>query len=229
VKRYLWLLLALCPTIAADAQMITRTGGRGSAAVAVPTMASTGLSSFADPQETATLADTAAGLRLTDVGQGGVNKMRTVCKAAPAIPYTVAGKISMSVGFASNTDQWAGLTWRNTGPSGTTNEILAGLIMQGATNELAANTMVNYTTWTGASLTTVSPWYSTDIWFQLKDDGTTVTESYGSDGVAFHQMFSLTKSDSFLGATGYNLICFYINPKGFDTSATLESYKETSP
>jgi hypothetical protein len=203
---------------------------------APPTLFATGFT-FADPPGTATLADSPTGIVLKDVGLGGVNVSRSVCKAAPTPPYTVTAKIAMTQSFDGlNNDQWAGVTWRNTGPSNGAPLIMAGLVMWGSQVGVnlpgfTANNFTNANTFAGTSSTggNIMPWYDTEFWCQLRDDGTNVTWSYGRDGASFYPLFSGPKSAGFLGATGYNQICFFINPKGNGTTAVLESYKETSP
>lgn len=197
----------------------------------VPTMASTGFSAFTDSQGTATLADTSAGVTLNDTFQGA-NVMRTVCKAAPATPYTVTGKLAIGtnlVGLAA--DVWAGLTWRNTGAADTTKALLSGLFIEGGPQiGMAVNDMTNATTYAGTSEAAVTPSPGVpEIWFALRDDGTAITYSWSADGVRLHPLLTENKSGSFLGASGYNKICLYVNAKAAETSITLERYSESSP
>jgi hypothetical protein len=230
-RRYLGLLLALClPTLGAHAQAIVggKSGGGGTPA---PTMASTGLTTWADSQGTATATNTNDGILLSDSSQSGANTLRGLCKNAPATPYTITARVDMIQPAAAASDQWVGMTWRNTGAAGSAKLWLAGVVESGNGGlfEFAINDMTNSTTFAGSTEATLALAYGTAVWYQLKDDGTTATYSVGSDGTTWHQVLADTKSGSFLGASGYNMICLQLNAKGSAASALLRSYSETSP
>lgn len=68
------------------------------------------------------------------------------------------------------------------------------------------------------------------MWLKLKNDGTNMYEYYSYDGVTWVQAFTAALSGFFLGATGYNQVCFMeIVDSGSVDGLMLMSYKQTSP
>jgi hypothetical protein len=221
-------------------QLPTGSGGGG---VAVATKAGTGFSSFTDPQGSCTLADSNAGIVLNCPGEGGSNVNRTVCKNAPATPYSAIGKIAFIpnvIPSGGSIDNWGGIGWRNSGASGMAPLISSGLVYWGGDGNtpqtqpgIFANNYTNYNTFAGsASMANGINLFNLETWFRLKDDGAG-NVSFGfsalGDGVNFNSGFATTKTAGFLGATGYNLICILMNAKNIAMTLVLEQYKETSP
>lgn len=182
---------------------------------AAPTSAGTGFTTWRN-QGTASVADTLAGLTISDVSSGFNIRART--KAVPATPYTYTALVAIS-GYVNN--NYCGLCWTD----GTKFHTF-GLDESGGSWILfvcKANTASSFNANDTTSGTGAPPF----IWLQMTDDGTNVIFKYSTDGVNFMTLQSTAKAAAFLGTSGYTNVGFFINPQGGDMKGTLMSLAQT--
>jgi hypothetical protein len=211
-----------CGSVAIAVLWFTMAGAR---ADGVPTRASTGFSTFATQRGTATLADTAIGIQLADVDQGA-DTIRAVCKNAPATPYTLTGKFTLTAAYGpGGPDSWGGFAWRDK----RTGHIQGYGIVNEEINFVPSLFSIDFrdyvtTNWTGEGYVDT---YSPTMWIRIADDGLTVTESYSMDGGGFNHLWSAPKTAAYLGSGGYNQVCIFVSAHGSDAKLTLHRYSHT--
>lgn len=212
-------------SFSANAQTLSGTSGGGGLfkqnLSAAPSSTSTGLTTWLNQGANATFTNNKNGLTITDNNNGASNSaLRCLTKAVPATPYTINALIALD-GISSGATM-AGIGWYDGSAALHTIEIEG----QGNPFLISVRRWTNATT---ASTSDASVVAGVAIaWFQLKDDGTTVTFSYSASGDPI-TIYSVAKSSGFLGATGYKNICFFVNAQNSSgtpatTAATLLSY-----
>jgi hypothetical protein len=192
-------------------------------------MAGTGFAAFTTTQGTATISDSPIGIVLADTDQG-TDTIRAACKTAPATPYTLKGKFSLTAlygGTVDSADSWGGFAWR----SASNGHLQAYGILNEAINLVPALFSIDFsdpTTYGGSSEANFDTWQTT-IWISLSDDGTNASLGYSMDGINFNQLYSVAKSSGFLSATGYSQVCIFVSAHGSAAKLSLQSYSQTSP
>jgi hypothetical protein len=201
-------------------------GGSGSAGglfvnvmSAIPTQASTGLSTWVN-QGTATVTDDAdLGLVIHAATNGSANSLRLLKKTAPSTPYTATALVALTGGTAGTSSAYFGLT------DGTKVQAFA---LEYASDQLVrvynfnSATSFNGTAFLGSTTGRVTH----REWLRIKDDGTTVYFQRSADGKNFITIYSVAKSSGFLGSSGYSNIVFGCDPFASETYVTLMSYEE---
>jgi hypothetical protein len=201
---------------------IGATGGGGATGLynqvmsATPTSAGTGLTSWLN-QGTATVADTAVGIAISDTNG---NQLRVRYKAAPTPPYTITALVG---------DTTPGV-----------NTPVMGIGWYDGTSKLHVVDMVYNNGW-GVEVTkwnSVSSWNSYDfsptpiitnpLWLQIRDDGTSIYFRYSVDGANFYTLYNSAKSGAWLGSSGYNNIMFFISTNANNVIGTLMSWTQGS-
>lgn len=190
------------------------TGLFGASLSGVPTAAGTGLAAWLN-QGSAAVADSAAGICITDTSGGGAQRLRGRIKAAPATPYTVKALVSFS---GQGNSDYCGIGWYD----GTNKLHVIGphyfngwLILVGKLNSPTSYNSNDQATGSGQGPM---------VWLKLGDDGTTVTFSYSYDGENFVTLASVAKATGFLGAAGYSNLVFFGNAQNSAMQATLLSW-----
>jgi hypothetical protein len=232
-KRYPLALVLLCsiPGVRPDdgdafAQQITTLGSQPRGGASVPTMAGTGFLSFTTTQGTATIGNSSIGVTLADSDQGH-DQIRAVCKNAPATPYTLTGKFSLTAAYGQGADSWGGFAWRDNA-----NGHMIGYGVLNRTDQNVPSVFsidfldpVNNNASGEGAVTT----FQTTMWLQIRDDGTSAIETYSMDGVNYNQLSSVAKSSGFLGSNGYNQVCIFVSAHGSAAKLGLQGYTQTSP
>jgi hypothetical protein len=193
---------------------------------APPTMNSTGYSKFATTQATAALTDSPGGVVLSDIGQGGKDVVRAVCKDAPPTPYTITARMALTITDIASHYDWGGLMWRDANSE----KMIGWGITTGISGVpgLVSTDFTNMTTWAGSKEASLNL-YTLTLWLQLQDTGTTVNETYSMSNGGYYKVVTKSKSNGYLGLNGYNQICIALNAHSGATSLIVESYAETSP
>ena len=187
--------------------MLFRSSGTGlysQVMSATPTQASTGLTTWLN-QGTATVADTAIGLTMSDTAIPTAYH-GLVTASVPATPYKLRALLATSSN--SNDYKNIGLGWRNSA-SGFIEYIFLSI---GANS--SANFVVQQSTAINAYYANIQFSYYSDyptlpIWYEIADDGTNVSYSISMDGTNFTTIWKAAKAGSFLGATGYNQFLWF--------------------
>jgi hypothetical protein len=193
--------------------------------IAPATIVSIGYSKFATTQATAALTDSPGGVVLSDVGQGGKDVIRAVCKDAPSTPYTITAQVALTVTDVSSHYDWGGLMWRDANSG----KMIGWGITTGVAGVpgLVSTEFTNATTWDSKDAS--FNLYTLNLWLQLQDTGTTANEKYSISNGGYYQVVSKPKANGFLGSNGYNQICIAVNAHSDITSLVVERYSETSP
>lgn len=186
---------------------------------AVPTQASTGLTSWANQPASFTVADNAVGVTVTGPAQGAHNP-GIIKVAAPATPYSISALIAHT-GLHTNFNV-AVFGWWNGLAGGSAKETM---FHHGYADGMQ---LLDYTGLNAATLAATGPGVQTGIpdilWYKLRDDGTNVTFSFSQDGVSWIAWYTVAKASGFLGATGYSNIVFGVNSFSLQAWATLMSW-----
>jgi predicted alpha/beta hydrolase len=223
----------------------------GSGSTAVPTLASTGFPSTfttapGSPSHTATIANTAAGITLTQTDFSADN-INTACKATPTAPYTISGKFITDQAFglfaassASNTfDSGGGFAYRDSG-TGKIVTFFSGLAAGTAESSGSSPAwswkppsfyVIDWSDATTAAAGEANAIVLSPILYeQLKDDNAGhIQVNFSFDGAAYIPLLTITKASGYLGATGYNQVCLFVSAHGSNTAISLAAYSQTSP
>lgn len=162
---------------------------------------------------------------------GSSQPARHLCKTAPSTPYSAIFLFGW-VDQPYSAFDWGGAEWRNT-TSGNTE--LQAIWLEGygpnGNAPLVVSWETNGTGWSanvGPAAGVFPP--TNTIWMKLKNDGTKMYEYYSLDGATWILAYSQNLSGSYLGATGYNQLCFMtVEDENTAEGITLMSYYETSP
>lgn len=192
------------------------TGGLYGAQLQIPTIASSGFSTWVN-QGSATVADTNAGILLSQPSLGGSHSWALRTKAAPTPPYKVRALVALNVAGVNN--HRAAIGWYD----GTNKLLTLGPVYGNAWlwrgSEWSTPTSFNadvFTAGTSAPL----------VWLGLDDNGTTAKLEISYDGENFTTVYSTTKAGSYLGSSGYSNILFGVDANNGAMPATLMSYRE---
>lgn len=183
---------------------------------ATPTTASTGLSTWVN-QDAAVVSDGTTGLNILAGNTTGTINAR--CKTAPATPYTISAMVALNA--VESTNAGVGIGFYDG-----TNKTEIAQFLYSAGYKLAIDKWNTPTSFNAqyAGFPKLVPGLPVTI--QVGDDGTTVTYKISYDGGAnFTTLLSVTKTGSFLGATGYANVCFMlIGAVANTTNGTLLSW-----
>lgn len=215
-----------------DNSTITASGGVISAtAIAsgifpgtVPTVSNTGLSTNINFGAGTSATDTASGVFLNDTSASG--GVRGIVKAYPTPSFTYTVGLTLC------------------GPTQSNNDRVSLLIMDTTTGKLMQfnmhwNTSVwqyNVLAWNTPSSFNSAPQANTGwppgtpnyVFLRLKDDGTNIKFFAGLDANYFIQLYSVAKSSSFLGSSGFNYIGVGFNATS-QIGTTILQATQTSP
>lgn len=191
---------------------------------AVPTKAITGFTTWLN-QGSMVEIDVATGMNLSTPGEGSVQVVRGLTKAAPSTPYTSTFLVSLPPSGSGSGSMMFG--WYD---GSNKLDVVAITDQNSGLWEFAEYKWTNPTTFDAS----VAPsgiyvfWNSAFIWVRLADNGTTVSVSVSSDGVNFFQVMTQAKSSGWNGASGYNNLyvgfCAYNEPM----ASVIQSYAEAA-
>lgn len=191
---------------------------------AVPTQALTGFNTWVN-QGNAVVADTGAGLTLSNFGTGsGLNGL---IKTAPSIPYTIACLFAGS-NFTTGSDNnygGYGFGWHDasTGKFQTLhNQVNAYLSMW----QLQINNWSSYSSVASSPVQTRAAGAAGLIWLRLKDDGSTIYFQACMDNYSWITLYSVAKTSGYLKTSGYNQIVYYVSKSTVNSAVTMMSYAE---
>lgn len=188
-----------------------------------PTIAGTGLTNWLN-QGSSTVADTAVGMTLTAPSSATIDNYVVRYKAAPATPYTITALIAST--RSTNSHNAIGIGWYD----GTAKLHVLTFSFNASAPNLALPRVEKWnsvTSHNGTDAATTSNAYSQPIWLRIADDGTNVKFWFSQDGASFYQIFSVAKASGFLGASGYDNVIFFVNPKASQTLGTILSWDES--
>lgn len=179
----------------------------------LPSQASTGLATW-DNQGGASETDSAVGMSFFKSSNGGSHALNALYKTAPATPYTAKMLVLWGVFLANGSGYFLG--WRSAAGA------YDGLLVQ-------ATAGIYHATWNSAGTSNTitllsSPSFVGNFWFQLIDNGTSVSIQYSGDGENFTTLYTTTKAGGFLGAAGYNDLAVALDAYNGDSGFTLASY-----
>lgn len=178
--------------------------------IVVPTSANTGLSTWIN-QGSAVVADTRAGITISDGTSGSSIAIRGRSKAAPSTPYVISARVSITVNPNAQSPS-CGIGWYDG-----TKFHLAGLGYNNTSKlwQIEIDRLSNATTFSAGDGTTnanagiIGP----NMYLQIEDDGTNVHFRFSQDGGGWYQLFNVAKASGYLGSSGYSNVCFYANPQ----------------
>lgn len=185
-----------------------------------PTAASTGFTTWVNQGGTATRTDLSTGLGIFETTSQAGDQWRELVQSAPTAPYTITALIFYN-SLSTGTSAAGGIGWRDSASG----KIQLATLRFNSTNWQYA--VVNYTNPTTFSGTAAGNFNSAPnyAWFKIRDDGTNVTFSISQDGAQWMQAYTVAKSSGFLGATGYNQLCYALDANGNNVFGTvLASY-----
>jgi hypothetical protein len=212
---------------------VTPSGGGGGGLFsaimsAVPTQAGISLTTAYNQSGTFTATNNPTGITLVDTGTLGVH-VEGILGTYPGSAFTLNALFSMPAGIINGTTQPVSTTGfaiviANT----TTGEALyLGLLDYGGPPwNIYVVELTNPTT-LGTQLVLAADGIlqqSPFVWLQLQDDGTSIYFRFSYDGSLWTQVYTVTKSSSYLGSGGFNYLGYAILPDGGPVGNTLMSW-----
>lgn len=190
----------------------------------LPTQANTGFTTWAQQPAGSTVLNTVAGVEVFQPAQSSAHIPALLTKAVSTPPYTVTALLAHAgphVNFSAMEFGWSnGLSGSSFKAQTIHHSYADGLNILDYTGLNPASVAVPGSTL--GTMTNVPDLY----WFQLRDDGTTVSFKMGADGVRFSTIYSIAKASGFLGATGYNHLVFGCDAFNRESAGTIMSYHE---
>jgi hypothetical protein len=200
-------------------------GGSGlfSGILSAPTIAGTGLTSAINNSGTSTFANVGNGIKMSDTST--VPNVEAIVKAYPGAPFTLTALISLPISTGSFAN--LGLTIADT----LTGKLMVFGLQANSNWAPQVSSYTNPTTFSASLLAGSMGYIPPFLWLRLKDDGTNISYSISVDGNNFSKtpIYTVAKSASFLGATGFNFIGAFISPQGANSDTTLMSWTITTP
>jgi len=194
-----------------------------------PTMESTGFAAMTTNPGSYSIANSDAGVIISgpDQGADGIN---AACQTAPSTPYTVTGQVTVNPGGSGNNNSGGGFAWRDAGSG----KIIAYYLLMypsSSSSSGPAGYSVDFAdpSTYGGSVEGNIYVSGTTIWQQISDDGTNAIERLSMDGANWLTLSHVAKSSGYLGASGYNQVCFFASGHNGAVIVSLNSYKRTSP
>lgn len=160
---------------------------------------------------------------ISDLGSAG-RGVQGLYRTAPATPYRIA--VFMEPTYPNVNGQYCGIGFW------TSSKLEEYHITPNAGNpfQLQVNRWDNVTTYNSSPYTNtlVNTVPFLPIWFGIYDDGTTIQYQFSVDSVRWETAFSVTKSGSFMGASGYGNPCFivYSGAAAYSSCGTLLCWDE---
>ena len=187
---------------------------------AVPSSSNTPFTNWAN-QHSATVADSGAGIAITQASTGSTDRMAIRYGAVPAsTPYTLTALLAVT-GMGVNTgNRSATFGWYDGSSKAQCFRLLynsnaaIGLLVT-RFNGLDSATSNDF----GSTASVSNP-----CWLRLRNDGTNVYWEASLDGVNFLTLFQQALASSYLGSTGYTNVMFGNQANGSTVIATLLSY-----
>lgn len=182
----------------------------------VPTSSGTGLTTWGN-QNSATIADTTAGVLLTAANASANDSWSIRYKTAPSTPYSITALISfLPWTVSSSGDYNVGIGFYD----GTKTVVLRNLLHNNGAafplvSEYSGLTTWNSNVWSGSTLS------QTMLWMKIKDDGTNLLFYLSADGYNFTQVYSQGRTSYLTGPTD---IFFGAAANGGTLPATLMSW-----
>jgi hypothetical protein len=207
----------------------TGSGGGGlysQVLTAVPTLASTGLSSTFNFSN-ATVSDSAAGIVISGLETGGTN-VRGIYKTAPATPYTITALVTQTGPTSSYAFTGIGFYDPITGRI----ENICYTAIPSVQPNVSVPAFYSATSYSNnvGTLWPDSANINLPIWLRLQNDGTNVTYSYSADGVNFWQLVQFALSSGYGTFLDRSTVGFQVNTQsneGVQMFGTLMQWKET--
>lgn len=203
------------------------TGGSGSGLYsqvmsATPTASSAGLNTQINFSGTAAHADDATGVSLYDfTSTGASDNMEGFVRNVPSTPYTITALVAV-------------------GPTpGTSGNAICGFGYYDGTSKIET---VDITPGTGGWVASLDDWSSPTayfgtpsmlyaaasvLWIKVADNGTNISYAISTNGSRYFTIYSLSKSSSYLGGSGYTKVGLWVNTKSGGNMITLLSWTQS--
>lgn len=178
----------------------------------VPTIASTGLSTAYNQSASFTATNGSQGVILADPNSHGGSFPEGVVKAYPATPFTLTTVFSIPLGMTVNN---VALVIA----SSLTGKLIAFAVQPSAGGicVFTFNTPASF----NSTLATKSLGGCPILGFKIADDGTNLTLSASADGDYWPSVYTVAKSASWLGASGFNYLGASVAASNTGISSTL--------
>lgn len=195
---------------------------------AVPTQASTGLTSWLVQTSGATATDGVAGLAVFGPNNNLSTKLSLLTRAAPSAPYTITALIAVHSAVQTGSAQGA------FGIFGWSDGTKFQVYSFGPTAPSTGNNWLQIVNYANSTTNSSTPWFMPGttgggafVWLRLRDDGTSVYWDYSVTGEDWLTTKVTTKSAGYLGSLGYTNVVFGTSAYGEDTIAKLLSWSIT--
>jgi hypothetical protein len=156
-----------------------------------------------------------------DTGTGS-NLLEGVVKAYPGSAFTYTVLMTSPLIYSNYTQ--AGFVIANTL---TTQAMIFDIVYNSGWFAAVAEMSTPTTFVTTASTQNIVQ--SGQYWLRLQDDGTNIKFSFSADGVYFYPFYSVAKSSSYLGSSGFNYLGLFIEPQNVNTGVSFMSIGQTNP
>lgn len=205
-------------------------GGLFAPVIVTPTTSSTGFTTALNQSATFTASNNAAGITLIETApQTGTNSYEGIVGAYPSAPFTktfLLSNVAPATSTASNWEYAGFIITTTTASTSPAMQMYTGIYNGG--NQIAVQGTTNLThSDTGTTIASITPLtYLPYMWLQYQDDGTNIYFRYSLDGSNWVKLYSVAKSSSYLGASGFGYLgVFLLNQATSGSSGyTLLSY-----
>lgn len=193
----------------------------------VPTTSSTGLNTWGNQPAGFTVNNGTQGMTVFGPGAGSTTNLGYLIRAVPAAPYKVTVLIACLNQFATNSGMIFGWASGSTNSSGVEAVVWKPTAPTNLTDALGVARWTNSTTFSSEPNIFANPFFGGQYWFQLRDDGASLTASVSPSGDddQWTVIQTMTKSGGFLGPNGYNYIVFGVVPFAGYVTAKIISWK----
>jgi hypothetical protein len=200
--------------------------------IGVPTLSGTGLTTALNHSGTYSATNAATGILIADPTNTSGENVEGIMTAYPGVAFTATALISLQA-QAANFAQASicvantlttqlmnfGMRWTNTPASGYSDGF------QYNVNAYSTPTTFN----SFPAIPSPNPTIAQYTWLRYKDNGTNLTFSVSLDGTFWQQIYTVAKSSSYLGASGFNYLGVCIDTDDYAVGTTLMSWSLTTP
>jgi hypothetical protein len=195
---------------------------------AYPTLANTGLLTAFNQLSTFSAINAAVGILLADSANTGSDHIEGVASAYPSIPFTLTAVVNSFRGPSSDSaNPFVGVAILNS---------LTGKLMRFGIRWSGSSTYIaqwnvglwnSSTSWDADLLMTT--FNGNLLGIRVQDTGTTLNISFSIDGYLWTLAYSVSKSSSWLGSSGFNYLAAVLDPVGQVLSQTFLGWQVTYP
>lgn len=212
-------------TVAADGT-ISSTGGSGLsflAPITKPTLSTLNMPLALNQTGTFVASNQSNGVCLIDTLATGSEHLEGIMQTYPSVPFTATAMIMPTPRGANFTLAGFAAAASLTGKL----QFFGGRWSNGAWT-ISQLQYTSPTAYGGATVVT-SGTLSSFGWLRYSDDGTNITMSASADGILWSTVYTVAKSSSWLGASGYGYFGLIIDPTGSPVGMSVLSYVMSAP